>query len=129
MVRASDVIEFLTEIGYTTTGADSELVDSLLSSVSSTIKNQCNISELPTDLDDVVKMRTCGAFLRIKSATSDLTTTFNVMPAYKKIIEGDVTIEMSIPDAISPQKALSDYIKSLEEYGIRDIAAYRKVRW
>ena len=129
MARASEVLDFLKEIGYETTNADSELVDDLLSTVTTTILNQCNISELPTDLDKVVIMRTCGAFLRLKSATSDLTTAFNVMPAYKKIVEGDVTVEMSIPDAVSPQKLLSDYIKSLEEYGKRDIAAFRKVRW
>lgn len=129
MVRASEVLEFLKEIGYETTSADTNLVESLLGTVAGTIKNQCNISEIPTDLDEVLIMRTCGAFLRLKSATSDLTTVFNVRAAYKKITEGDVTVEMSIPDTASPQKMLSDYIKSLEEYGKRDIAAFRKVRW
>jgi hypothetical protein len=52
-----------------------------------------------------------------------------VNAAYKKIVEGDITVEFSVPDSVSPQKMLSDYIKSLEEYGKRDIAAFRKVRW
>jgi hypothetical protein len=129
MAKASDVLTFLKEIGYETTTADSDLVSSLLTSVSSTIMNQCNISELPTDLDNVVVMRTCGAFFRLKSATSDLTTVFDVPSSLKKIVEGDVTVELSLPDSVSPQKLISDYIKTLEEYGKRDIAAFRKVRW
>ena len=129
MAKASDVLDFLKVVGYETTSEDESLVDKLISATESTIKNQCNISELPTDLDNVVIIRTCGAFLRLKSATSDLTTTFNINAAYKKIVEGDVTVELSSPDSVSPQKLLSDYIKSLEEYGKRDIVAFRKVRW
>jgi len=129
MAKASDVLDFLTDVGYETASEDESLVDRLLSATVSTIKNQCNISELPTDLDNVVIIRTCGAFLRLKGATSDLTATFNINAAYKKIVEGDVTVELSTPDSVSPQKMLSDYIKALEEYGKRDIVAFRKVRW
>lgn len=129
MAKASDVLDFLKDIGYKTTEEDENLVDKLLLATESTIKNQCNISALPTDLDNVVSIRTCGAFLRVKSATSDLTTTFNISAAYKKIVEGDVTVELSAPDSVSPQKMLSDYIKSLEGYGKRDIVAFRKVKW
>ena len=129
MAKASDVLDFLNDVGYETTSDDESLVDRLLSATVSTIKNQCNISEVPTDLDNVVIIRTCGAFLRLKGATSDLTTTFNINAAYKKIVEGDVTVELSTPDSVSPQKMLSDYIKALEEYGKRDIVAFRKVRW
>lgn len=127
--RASDVLDFLKDIGYTTTETDEDIVERLLWSTESTIKNQCNISELPTDLDNVVIIRTCGAFLRLKGATGDLTTTFNINAAYKKIVEGDVTVELATSDSTSPQKQLSDYIKALEGYGKRDIVAFRKVRW
>lgn len=129
MVSASDVLDFLIDLGYPTPDKDESLIEKLISATESTIKNQCNISEIPTDLDNVVKIRTCGAFLRVKGATTDLATTFNVSAAYKKIVEGDVTVELSAPDSVSPQKLLSDYIKSLEEYGKRDIVAFRKVRW
>lgn len=129
MAKASDVLDFLKDIGYETSAEDESLVDRLILATESTIKNQCNISELPTDLENVVIIRTCGAFLRLKGATSDLTATFNINAAYKKIVEGDVTVELSAPDSVSPQKMLSDYIKSLEEYGKRDIVAFRKVRW
>ena len=129
MVKANDVLAFLKDIGYPATTDDESLIDKLISATESTIRNQCNISEVPTDLNEVVIIRTCGAFLRIKSATSDLTAIFNVNATYKKITEGDVTVEFSAPDSVSPQKMLSDYIKSLEEYGKRDIAAFRKVRW
>ena len=129
MAKASEVLDFLKDIGYNTTEEEGNLVDRLLSATECTIKNQCNISELPTDLDNVVIIRTCGAFLRWKSATSDLTTTFDINAAYKKIVEGDITVELSAPDSVSPQKILSDYIKSLEEYGKRDVVAFRKVRW
>lgn len=129
MAKASDVLEFLKEIGYETKSEDENLVIRLMGAVSSTILNQCNISEIPTDLDNVVIMRTCGAFLKIKSATSDLTTTLNVAPAYKRITEGDVTVELSVQESDSPQKQFNNFIKSLEEYGKRDIAAFRKVRW
>ena len=129
MAKASDVLDFLKDMGYQTTEDDENIVDKLLSSTESTIRNQCNISELPTDLDNVVIIRTCGAFLRLKGATSDLTEIFNISAAYKKIVEGDITVELSMPDSVSPQKMLSDYIKSLEEYGKRDIVAFRKVRW
>ena len=129
MAKASEVLDFLKDIGYTVRAEDESLIDKLLLATLSTIKNQCNISELPTDLDNVVIIRTCGTFLRLKSATSDLSTTFNLNAAYKKIVEGDVTVELSVPDSVSPQKMLLDYIKALEEYGKRDIVAFRKVRW
>ena len=129
MARASDVLGFLKDIGFPATTDDESLIDRLSSAVESTIKNQCNISEIPTDLNEVVTIRTCGAFLKLKGATSDLTTTFNINAAYKKITEGDVTVELSVPDSVSPQKMLSDYIRTLEEYGKRDIAAFRRIRW
>ena len=129
MAKASDVLDFLGNMGYAVEigSSDESLVEYLFETVENSIKNQCNISDLPTDLDNVVTMRTCGAFLRIKSATSDLTTTFNITAAYKKIVEGDVSVELS--DNASPQKMLTDYIKALEEYGKRDIVAFRKVKW
>lgn len=129
MVNASDVLDYLTNIAYPVTQEDNEIVEMLLSATMSNIQNQCNISEIPTNLDNVVIIRTCGAFLRLKGATTDLTTIFNVSAAYKKIVEGDVTVELSAPDSVSPQKLLSDYIKSLEEYGKRDLVAFRKFRW
>ena len=128
MARASDVLDFLSNIGYPVAEEES-LVDTLLEITESSIKNQCNISEIPTELDYVVIMRTCGAFLRLKSATSDLSSTFNISAAYKKIVEGDVTVELSAPDSVSPQKLVLDYIKALEEYGKREIVAFRKFRW
>ena len=129
MAKTSDVLAFLSNIGYEVDEKGEALIEGLLSATETTIKNQCNMLEIPTDLDKVVVIRTSGAFLRTKGATTDLTTTFDVGTAYKKITEGDTTVEIATPDSVAPKKLLNDYIKYLEEYGKRDVVAFRRVRW
>ena len=58
-----------------------------------------------------------------------MATTLNIDMVAKKIVEGDTTVEFATSDSLTPQKALSNFIKNLKEYGKRDVAAFRKMRW
>ena len=129
MSKIQDIVTRLSTIGYTTTAADTELITILLADVETDIKNDCNAPEIPEELESVVENRVVGRFLEAKSVNGSLYDTLNIQFAAKKILEGDTTIEFAIPDNQTPYSTMQSYIKNMKEYGKRQIAAYRKLRW
>lgn len=129
MSKIQDIVTRLSAIGYTTTSGDTELITLLLSDTETDIKNDCNIPDIPEELESVVENRVVGRFLEAKSVNGSLYDTLNIQFAAKKILEGDTTIEFAIPDNQTPYSTMQSYIKNMKEYGKRQIAAYRKLKW
>lgn len=130
MVTVAQVIDVLKLIGYSAVSDEEKtLIEYMKDVTEREILNQCNITEVPEELDMVVINRTCGAFLEAKSAVGTLATTLNIDMVAKKIVEGDTTVEFATSDSLTPQKALNNFIRNLKEYGKRDVAAFRKMRW
>lgn len=129
MSRAEEVSNYLIGIGYTPIYDDLSIIEILITEVENAIKIDCNITELPEMLNNVVICRTVGRFLEIKASNGSLYDTLNIDYVAKKIVEGDTTVEMAVPDGQTPRKAMSDYIKTMKEYGKRQIAAFRKLKW
>lgn len=124
-----DVIDYLKFIGYEADYEDEVFISILILSVVDEIKIDCNILVLPEELNSIVIKRTVGRFLEIRASNGSLFETLDISYVAKKITEGDTTVEMAIPDGQTPHKVLNDLIKNLKEYGKRQIAAYRKIKW
>lgn len=129
MGNVQAVIDYLKGIGYNPIYDDQQLIEFLVNDVANGIAIDCNVTELPEELNGIVVQRTVGRFLETKAFNGSLYDTLNISYVAKKIVEGDTTIEMGVPDGQTPHKIINDYIKTMKEYGKRQIAAFRKIKW
>ena len=129
MVVAQDVVDYLKGIGYEAIYDDLPMIDTLIQQIENDVMIDCNVSELPEQLKTIITCRTVGRFLEMKASNGSLYDTLNISYVAKKIVEGDVTVELSVPDGQTAYKIINDYIKTMKEYGKRQIAAFRKIRW
>jgi hypothetical protein len=92
-----DVTARLLSLGYTVMTADTFALTFLIDKVTNTIKNECNIDEIPDELHQVAVDMVCGEFLKAKQANGSLDESeINTEAAIKSIKEGDTQITYAI---------------------------------
>jgi hypothetical protein len=120
-----DVISRLAAFGYAVTDADMWLINFIIGKVAETIKNECNVDEVPDGLRYVAVDMVCGEFLLAKQGSGQ-ELGIDVEAAVKQIKEGDTQITYAIPDN---SVTLDGLIDILRNGGRGQFAACRRFKW
>lgn len=100
--------------------SDLPLIMMLVEDVELEIKNFCNISEIPIELENVIVKRVCGHFLDTLSNNTIVSAPATV----KAKTLGDTRIEMAI-NGVDQKKE----IEKLKQYGNDILLRYRRIVW
>ena len=114
------------DIIYHPTPTDLTLITVLKDKVVNAIKSDCNIDEIPTEIESLVIDNIVGEFLfNMKTMGTLVIDDMDLTDAVKSISEGDTTIQFA--DGSSQSEMLDTLIK----YLLRpiDLSDYRRIRW
>lgn len=123
MAASVDNVKMLIQAatGYEAQPADDALLTYLLQAEQQAVLDDCNLDELPAELESVVEERTAGKFLQLKKGDVLSEDDASVVT---RIEEGDTTVQF---EGASAESRLDSLISSwLRE---RDLACYRRLRW
>lgn len=109
--------------GYKVLESDNSLLEFLLSSEKQHILNDCNLSNLPNELLHVLRERTVGRFISLK--TKDILGSDN-LNVVTRIQEGDTTVDIG---GVSIEERLSNLASIFLRSGERDIVCFRQIKW
>lgn len=90
------------------------------------ILNDCNLTELPKELEYIVDERVAGHFLQMNKSTVLSTDDLNVVTSIK---EGDTQVNFGDTSNESRLDALINTWINSNSNRERDIACYRKLKW
>lgn len=116
------ILELLKELTGIPFDGDA-FIEYLYKSEKQHILNDCNLMELPQELEYIVIERTVGRFLQLKLKDILTDDELNVV---KSIKEGDTQVEFG---DVSNETRLQGVIASLLRSRERDMACYRKFKW
>lgn len=119
MNRVIELLEVLTGITF----EGDAFVEFVYNSEKQHILNDCNLSELPEELEYIVVERAVGRFLELKLKDILTDDDLNVV---KSIKEGDTQVEFG---DVSNETRLQGVIASLLRSRERDMACYRRLKW
>ena len=127
----ADIIKRLASLGYVFDSADDWVLNFIVDKVTNTIKNECNVIEIPDGLHQIAVDMVCGEFLMMKKGSGQLDG-FEVdldSAALKQIQEGDTSVSFAIEAVASPEKRLDALISYLMNYGRSQFITYRRLKW
>ena len=110
---------------YHPTPTDLTIITVLKNKIVNAIKSDCNIDEIPTEIEGLVVDNIIGEFLFDKKTMGTLVIDDMDLNAVKSISEGDTTIQFA--EGSSQSEMLDMLIKHL----LRpiDLSDYRRIRW
>lgn len=109
-----DVKARLSQFGYTTDSTDENILNFIIAKVTNEVKRDCNISLIPSDLDNVIIDMIVGEFLLNKKSISPASFIIDLSSAIKQVEEGDTTITFAIGSGdLTPEKRLDNLIEFL----------------
>jgi hypothetical protein len=120
-----DVVQRLQSLGYEVLEKDEWLINFAIDKVTWTIKNECNVPEIPDGLHFIAVDMVCGEFLFAIKGSGQLEN-FDVEAAVKSIKEGDTQITYAISDN---SITLDGLIDSLIRTGRSQFVTYRRFVW
>ncbi len=120
------VIKRLKSLNYECVEGDEFIIAFTIQKVENTIKNECNIAEIPEGLNYVAVDMMCGEILMNKKQTNSLGDNFSIDGALKSIKLGDTTVQL---DDESDEVKLNTLINHLLNYGMSELICYRKIKW
>ena len=123
--------ERLAAFGYAVQGADEALLGFALDKAVGSIKNDCNLAEVPEGLQRVAVEWAAGEFLQAKKtfAPADLAG-LDLEAAVKQIQAGDTTVVFAAGEGSqTPEQRLNQLINYLLSYGRAELACYHRLRW
>lgn len=125
------VKERLGSFGYAFKDGDEAALAFSVQKVENTIKNDCNVSEVPGGLRDVAVDMAAGEFLTAKKAFSpgDIEG-LDLDFAVKQIQEGDINTVFAIGEgSLTPEQRLNNLLNYLLTHGKDEFSCYRRIRW
>lgn len=122
------VLNRLDSFGYEIKESDAWMIGFAMQKVENTIRNECNISEIPDGLFHIAVDMACGEFLLAKKQTGQLELgDLDLTGAISSIKEGDTQVNFN------GDESDSDKVDSLLNYllnnGKGELVCYRKIRW
>jgi hypothetical protein len=127
------VIARLASFGYTEiTTNDQAMLDFEIEKVTWTVKNDCNVSEIPEGLVNIAVDMVCGHFLQAKKTTSpsDLADLIDFDSAViKEITAGDTKTVWENSGTQSNEQRYDAFCDYLINYGCDEFSCYRRLRW
>lgn len=125
------VKERLAALGYTFKDGDEMLLNFAIQKVTSTIKNDCNVPEVPGGLESMAIDMAAGEFLFAKKTYSpnDITG-LDLEAAVKQIQTGDTNVTFALGAGSStPEQRFDAFVNYLLNYGRDQFSVYRKIKW
>ena len=126
------IIERLVSFGFTANEEkDSWAISFLIDKVTSLIKNECNILEIPEELQKIAIDMVCGEFLQVKKSSGDIEG-FEVdlnSIAIKQTQEGDTNVVFDVGAVKSAEQRLDALIMHLLNYGKPQLLKFRRFSW
>ena len=123
--------ERLAALGYAVQGADETLLVFALDKAVGSIKNDCNLADLPEGLQRIAVEWAAGEFLQAKKAFApDDLAGLDLEAAVKQIQAGDTNVVFAAGEGSqTPEQRLNQLINYLLSYGRSELACYRRFRW
>lgn len=125
------VKERLTKIGYVFIDTDDFILNLLIEKVETVIKNNCNISEIPEDLQSIAIDMVVGYFLKEKKSIAiDSLLNLDLTQAIQSIREGDTSVTYAIGNGNeTPEQRLNTLINYLIYENEKVLVSYRCIKW
>lgn len=123
--------ERLAAFGYEVQPADEALLGFALDKAVGSIKNDCNLAEVPEGLQRIAVEWAAGEFLQAKKAFApDDLAGLDLETAVKQIQAGDTNVVFAAGEGSqTPEQRLNGLINYLLSYGRAELACYRRLRW
>lgn len=123
--------ERLAAFGYEVQPADEALLVFALDKAVGSIKNDCNLADLPEGLQRIAVEWAAGEFLQAKKAFApDDLAGLDLEAAVKQIQAGDTSVVFAAGEGSqTPEQRLNGLINYLLSYGRAELACYRRLRW
>lgn len=121
----------LISFGYELKDGDDVIIAFSVQKVENTIKNDCNVPEIPDGLENIAIDMAVGEFLTAKKTfTPDDITGLDLDYAVKQIQTGDTNTVFATGEASStPEQRLNSFLNYLLSYGRDQFSCYRRLRW
>lgn len=121
----------LQSFGYVIKDGDEVILMFSIEKVTNTIKNDCNVSEIPDGLMNIAVDMAVGEFLTVKKTFSpnDIAG-LNLDYAVKQLQEGDKnTVFATGEGSLTAEQRLNNLLNYLLTYGRDEFSCYRRIRW
>ena len=125
------VKERLQSFGYEIQDGDEIILNFSIQKVENTIKNDCNVSEIPDGLMNIAIDMAVGEFLTVKKTFSpnDIAG-LDLDYAVKQLQEGDKNTVFAIGEgSLTAEQRLNNFLNHLLTYGRDEFSCYRRIRW
>lgn len=132
MTLTLDVVKSrLQSFNYTATASDNVILTFEIEKVTNTIKNECNVSEIPDGLTNIAIDMVCGNFLNSqKTFSPDSLTMIDLTEAVKQIQAGDTNTVFATGDgSLTDEQRLDAFIDFLQNHGRDEFNSFRCIRW
>ena len=126
-----DVGKLLESFGYEMQDGDDWLLGFCIQKVENSIKNECNVSSIPSGLKKVASQMVVGEFLFAKKGIGQLHgLNINIDAAIKQIQEGDTNVTFAFGNgSMTPEQRLDSLIAYLMVSGKSQFVRYRRLKW
>lgn len=121
----------LQSFGYVLQDGDEVILIFSIEKVTNTIKNDCNVSEIPDGLMNIAIDMVVGEFLTVKKTFSpnDIAG-LDLDYAVKQLQEGDKnTVFATGKGSLTAEQRLNNLLNYLLTYGRDEFSCYRRIRW
>lgn len=121
----------LQSFGYVIKDGDEVILMFSIEKVTNTIKNDCNVSEIPDGLMNIAVDMAVGEFLTVKKTFSpnDIAG-LDLDYAVKQLQEGDKnTVFATGEGSLTAEQRLNNLLNYLLTYGRYEFSCYRRIRW
>ena len=121
----------LQSFGYVLKDGDEAILAFSVEKVTNTIKNDCNVSEIPDGLMSIAVDMAVGEFLTVKKTFSpnDIAG-LDLDYAVKQLQEGDKnTVFATGEGSLTAEQRLNNLLNYLLTYGRDEFSCYRRIRW
>lgn len=121
----------LQSFGYVIKDGDEVILMFSIEKVTNTIKNDCNVSEIPDGLMNIAVDMAVGEFLMVKKTFSpnDIAG-LDLDYAVKQLQEGDKnTVFATGEGSLTAEQRLNNLLNYLLTYGRDEFSCYRRIRW
>ena len=120
----------LQAFGYEVQNGDDAIISFCISKAEATIKNDCNVSEIPEGLECIAIDMACGEFLTAKKTFSPNSIAgLDLNFAIKQIQTGDTNTVFATEGSQTAEQRLNSFISYLLTYGRDQFSCYRRLRW
>lgn len=122
--------ERLQSFGYVFSD-DEILLNFIVQKVTDSIKNDCNVSEIPEGLTNIAVDIAAGEFLMAKKTFSpESIAGLDLDFSIKQIQTGDTnTVFTTGEGSLTDEQRLNNFLNYLTTYGKEQFSCYRRLRW